>query len=511
MCYSTMDCYNSESSRNGVLLAVGCCGLLVLALIPLFRLTIYAVPYYDDYNFGRFARAAIEQEQSKWAAISGALDCSRTQWYAWQGTYSSIFFMTLMPAVWGEQYYFLGPVFILLLLLAGSMVFTHVILRKVFRMEKWSSLAIQAVITIAEFMFIYSAQSGFYWYNGGIHYVGMHGFGLLFLSVAICLERAEGRTAKGLLFTASVLLAMITAGSNFVTALQGLLCLLTILLVSVVVERRRTGLWLLPSTLVYIIGFGLNVAAPGNSVRARSYVGWGYGPLESIGRSFLEAVKHIPEYTGPVVLMVMLLLLPMIWQAVKSTDYRFRYPGIVLALSFCLYATGYTPSLYSLGHAGLSRTLNAVKITYLLLLFLNEIYWIGWLRQLLEKRAEQTTGQLTIQKWAIRNGAAAWWFYVLIGVACLVIFRASSNQAGHYSSYGAYYYVHTGEAYNFHQEYLERVAILSGPEKDVQLPAYQFRPWFLCMGEISEDADNEANRSLAMWYHKDSVTLKEKD
>ena len=393
----------------------------------------------------------------------------------------------------------------------GKHVFTHVILRKVFRMEKWSSLAIQAVITIAEFMFIYSAQSGFYWYNGGIHYVGMHGFGLLFLSVAICLERAEGRTAKGLLFTASVLLAMITAGSNFVTALQGLLCLLTILLVSVVVERRRTGLWLLPSTLVYIIGFGLNVAAPGNSVRARSYVGWGYGPLESIGRSFLEAVKHIPEYTGPVVLMVMLLLVPMIWQAVKSTDYRFRYPGIVLALSFCLYATGYTPSLYSLGHAGLSRTLNAVKITYLLLLFLNEIYWIGWLRQLLEKRAEQTTGQLTIQKWAIRNGAAAWWFYVLIGVACLVIFRASSNQAGHYSSYGAYYYVHTGEAYNFHQEYLERVAILSGPEKDVQLPAYQFRPWFLCMGEISENADNEANRSLAMWYHKDSVTLKEKD
>ncbi len=182
------------------LLAVGCCGLLLLTLIPLFRLTVYAVPYYDDYNFGRFARAAMEQEQSKWAAISGALDCSRTQWYAWQGTYSSIFFMALMPAIWGEQYYFLGPVFILLLLLAGTMTFTHVILRKVLGMEKWTGLAAQAVITVAVFMFIYSAQSGFYWYNGGVHYVGMHGFGLMFLSVAICLERAEGRTAKGLLF-----------------------------------------------------------------------------------------------------------------------------------------------------------------------------------------------------------------------------------------------------------------------------------------------------------------------
>lgn len=269
------------------LLAIGFCLLLLAALIPLFRLTIYAVPYYDDYNFGRFARAAMEQEQSKWAAIPGALECSRTQWYAWQGTYSSIFFMTLMPAIWGEQYYFLGPVFILLLLLAGSMVFTHVILRKVFGMEKWISLAIQAVITTAQFMFIYSAQSGFYWYNGGIHYVGMHGFGLLFLAVSICLERAEGRTAKGLLFTASVLLAMITAGSNFVTALQGLLCLATILLVSVVLERRKCGLWLLPATAVYIIGFGLNVAAPGNSVRAQSYIGWGYGPTIRVHRQIL--------------------------------------------------------------------------------------------------------------------------------------------------------------------------------------------------------------------------------
>ena len=83
----------------------------------------------------------------------------------------------------------------------------------------------------------------------------------------------------------------------------------------------------------------------------------------------------------------MVMLLPLIWQALKETEYRFRYPGVVLLWSFCLYATGYTPSLYSLGHAGLSRTLNAAKITYLLLLFLNEIYWCGWLQQRLQKMA----------------------------------------------------------------------------------------------------------------------------
>ena len=186
---------------------------------------------------------------------------------------------------------------------------------------------------------------------------------------------------------------MITAGSNFVTAFAGTFIAVDDSVYKCGSGTPEKGLWLLPATLVYIIGFGLNVAAPGNSVRARSYVGWGYSPLESIGRSFLEGVKHLPEFTGSIVLMVMVMLLPLIWQALKETEYRFRYPGVVLLWSFCLYATGYTPSLYSLGHAGLSRTLNAVKITYLLLLFLNEIYWCGWLQQRLQKKASGSTAR----------------------------------------------------------------------------------------------------------------------
>ena len=414
-----------------ILLAVGCCGLLLLTLIPLFRLTVYAVPYYDDYNFGRFARAAMEQEQSKWAAISGALDCSRTQWYAWQGTYSSIFFMALMPAIWGEQYYFLGPVFILLLLLAGTMTFTHVILRKVLGMEKWTGLAAQAVITVAVFMFIYSAQSGFYWYNGGVHYVGMHGFGLLMLSVAICWREQKEELLPGCYLRPRYCFHD-HGRKQFCHGIAGTLIAVDDSVYKCGSGTPEKGTVAVAATLVYIIGFGLNVAAPGNSVRARSYVGWGYSPLESIGRSFLEGVKHLPEFTGSIVLMVMVMLLPLIWQALKETEYRFRYPGVVLLWSFCLYATGYTPSLYSLGHAGLSRTLNAVKITYLLLLFLNEIYWCGWLQQRLQKKASGSAARW-LANW---NGAAVWWFYAIMGLEFIMIFQVSPNQAGHYSAYG---------------------------------------------------------------------------
>ena len=77
-----------------------------------------------------------------------------------------------------------------------------------------------------------------------------------------------------------------------------------------------------------------------------------------------------------------------------------------------------------------------------------------------------------------------------------MIFQVSPNQAGHYSAYGAYYYVHTGEAYNFHQEYLERVEKLLGDEDDVQLQPYHYKPWFLCMGDLYASGGYQPELSL---------------
>ena len=146
---------------------------------------------------------------------------------------------------------------------------------------------------------------------------------------------------------------------------------------------------------------------------------------------------------------------------------------------------------------------------------MNEIYWCGWLRQLLEEKASQKTEQNKVskiaQKLLAQKSGVVWWFYIIIGVLCLGIFKVSPNQAGHYSAYGAYYYVHTGEANNYHTEYLERVKRLSGQAKNVHLPAYKYTPWFLCMGDITEDAKDERNRALAMWYGKDSVTVLSED
>ncbi len=481
------------------LVAAGAAVVLLLTLIPLVRLAFYAVPWYDDYLYGRFVKSFLAEEYSLSGALKGALYCTKTEWYAYQGTYSSVFLMALVPMVWGEEYYFLGPLFIMALLLLGCFFLIQTLLRHVLRTDGCTCVALQALMTAAVFMLIYTAQGGFYWYNGGLHYVGMHGFGMMLVAAGIRLMQAQKCGERIGFLVLSLLLALVTAGSNFVTCLQGLLVMLTLTLLAFLTKRRKGCLLLLPLA-AYGFGFYRNIAAPGNSVRSAEYVGWGYSPVKAVLYSFVEAWKHLWEFTGWIGLAVLVLLLPLIWQLVGKQSLRFRYPGLVLLWSFCLYATGFTPSLYSLGHAGLSRTLNAVKITYMMLLFFNEVYLLGWLRQLLADRKRQPG-----------DGRVCWWFYPAVGVLMLCIFCTTSNQAGTYSAYGAYYYVHTEEAYNFHQEYLKRVELFQSGARNVTVEPYHYRPWFLCSSELSDNPEAEQNRAVANWYGLESVVCPEKD
>lgn len=482
-----------------LLLGVGAVAILLLLLAPLIRLGLYAVPWYDDFNYGGFAKRMMWEEPGIVGAVKGAFECARVQWFAWQGTFSSIFFMTLTPLIWGEEYYWIGSIFLILLLTGSVFVFTGTLTRKLLHVDRASSLFLQVVTAILVIEKVHASPSAFFWYNPGIHYIGMHSFALLFLAVLICLHRLENvKSVKGvLLILAGMLGAVLSGGSNFVTALQVLVTLGSLLILTFILERKKVFRYL-PIAAVFAFSFYKCVAAPGNQVRGRSYVGWGFSPVESVLRSFLEAFLHLWKFTGWVTILVLILLIPVIWQLVGKSDFSFRLPGMVLLWSFGLYAAGFTPSLYSLGHAGLSRALNAVKITYQLLLVLNEVYWIGWIRLRLQEK-----GRKTVWK------GYPWWIYVVLLLIMNRVVNTAANPIGDYSSWGAYYYIHTGEAYNFYSEYQERLKILKSDEANVVFEPYLYHPWMLCLGELSADANAEENRAMADWYGKSSIVLKE--
>ena len=78
---------------------------------------------------------------------------------------------------------------------------------------------------------------------------------------------------------------------------------------------------------------------------------------------------NLGNFTGLSVLAAIILLIPIFVDIAKKTEEKSLNPAIVGVLGFCFYATGFTPSWFGMGSEGLARTLCAVKITFLLVLF----------------------------------------------------------------------------------------------------------------------------------------------
>ena len=74
-----------------------------------------------------------------------------------------------------------------------------------------------------------------------------------------------------------------------------------------------------------------------------------------------------------------------------------------------------------------------------------------------------------------------------------------------YSSWGAYYYVHTGDAVMYRQEHLRRVEELVNGGDTVVVEPHQYMPWMLCVGDLSENPANGANSAMARFYHKQAI------
>ncbi len=477
-----------------VILAILSVCAVLLALLPLYRLTMDAIPRYDDYSYGiRFwqdLRYGFGLRAMWDAGFHTALDCH----YSWQGTYSSIFMMALMPGAMGFEYYFLGPVLLITSMTFCTFFMVWTLTKYFLKADLADRILLSSVITLALVELIHTAQQGFYWYNSGVHYTFMHSMFFLLVSVCVALSFSGTRIRSVLLCLAGMILSFICAGANFVTCLQGLLFLISAA-VYTFFKNRKHSLWFVPVLLIYTIGFFTNVTAPGNANRQAWYTG-DPAPM-AIFHSYTEAFRQLPRFTGLYMLIFALLAFPVILRMVQKTTFSFRFPGLFLFLTFSFYATGFTSSFYSMGTHGLARTWIAIKMTCQILFFANEIYWTGYWIRLMERKPIASRRFSPLSDHYVL-------YYLVVLLLFLGAFRITQDKIGSVSSWGAYYYVHSGEANNFHNEFLNRVAIIqSCPDPVVAVPSYKYLPWFLINQDISVDSNEEENRIMAKYFGKE--------
>ena len=466
---------------------------LLIALLPLYRLAIYAFPRYDDYNYGFWTYSFLFEERSVSSALKGILYSIHVNWYAWQGTFSSIFFMSLMPDAIRFDTYYLGLWAILTMLVISCMVFSATLSKYYLKAFLADRIILGSLVTFALVEQIHTAQQGLFWYNSAVHYTFMHSLLFLLLSLVICLLHARHQASRILLTLFASVLSLACSGANFVTCLQGIL-LLTGLCFLYLFLKNKNAFYLLPPILIYGFGLYKNISAPGNARRAAYYTGM--SPLSAIGHSFAAALKYVPVFCGILTLILMFTAIPVLWNLVKKTDFRFPMPLLILLLSFCFYATGFTPSYYSMGNEGLARTLVVVKFDLQILLFLNEAYLLGWLAH--TGKLQKTAEKLMPTKHFIA-------YYGVCVCMMLLFFLFTKDRLAYFSSWGAFDYVHSGQAYNLHGEYLKRVEKIRSSGDEVAVDPYHFLPRYLINNDLSTSADNEENRMMASWYGKSAI------
>ena len=348
--------------------------VFILSLLPILRFCLYTIPWFDDYNYAIYTKSFQEAYGRGFiSALRGACNMVAECHYAWQGTFSSIFFMALSGLAISDTSYFVGPIFLVLIFSFSSILCVYMILSRVFKLSSLASISTALLSSILMVQTLYLPSHGFFWYNGGVHYVGMSSFLMLYIACVLFFNEKNGALWAILSTILLCLLSLITSGANYVTALHmGVLNVL--LMIYVGFKDKKKLLRLILPTLVYIAGFIVNATAPGNKVRIAYFDESSRTPVKAVLESFYYSFKDFPLYFDIALVVTMIALAPIIVKGLEKSDFKFRYPAIPVLFLIGLFASSYTPAIYSMGGNTLDRVLNLCKICFQLMFIFSEIY-----------------------------------------------------------------------------------------------------------------------------------------
>ncbi len=467
----------------------------LVSIFPVLALAFYSHPAGDDYAYGLAAHLAWKETHSAVSVLRAAVQNVVNYYNTWQGTYASIFLMSLQPAVISQRLYPLTT----FLMLGMLTVSTRLLMRTLFTHYLELNKSLRQCLTLAVlFLSVHvldEGKSAFYWFNGALHYVFMHSCMLFFLSFILLYLKAEKRGARAAYALLSCFLAVAIGGANYVTALLTPILLVFVLLLCLLYREKRGFFCILPLVLM-LAGLAVNAMAPGNATRMAAQLD-SMGPVEAIYYSFIYAFKGMRDWTTVYLLFFTVLLLPFLFTGLSHCTFAFPLPGVVAGLSYCLVAASYTPSLYSMGQTYIfGRTLNIMRMFFYLLYFLNLVYLTGWVTSLC-RRFGLTESLLSFFSRLRRDFGKSLTAGMLLFALGLLLFSDKNEITG----LSAAESIVKGYARSYHEESLYRIALLTQGVDEVWVPNFSVVPTLLDPQDLSaDDTGDYRNEAVAHWY-----------
>ena len=478
--------------------------LIGLLLVPVFVLAVFARPSADDYIYAARTHAVVQQYGFDLPRLlKAAWDTNVYYFENWQGLYISGFLLAWQPAIFGNAWYGLTLLCVLVPLFFCLYGAFRCVVRRLEPAQKRLPWALALLVCFAFIEGMPAPVEGLYWFNGAMNYLPYFSLAVLNAGLAfgLCFPQQLTKRQRVLCCTAGVIIGLVIGGGHQVAGLLNVL----VLLLAVVLCARQHRFYHLPAFVAAVAGLLINVTAPGTRVRTAGFAGAGFA--EAVIKSFvLAAMEWIRWLDVPLLCLLLLLTLPLrrLAQSANLPDRVFRHPLAGAAVTFVLmWAMIFLPS-YTMGGIGAGRLLNVVWMTFILGLAATEFLLLGWLERLHGASLEPFTRRFGKAGKKLPLACVA----MLVCMACIGSHTVKEGQDNHFATtLEAAYELVDGEAARFALVLDEREAILtdvSQPDAVIRPLTEDERPWLLFYTDVAPGPDLWG---LTPYYSKNSVNI----
>lgn len=486
-----------------ILINIVCVLALMLVVFPLLLIAQYDYPSADDWSFSIYSYNAVKNGEGIIGALMGALEAVKHYYINWEGRFSIAFLGALQPGIWGEKYYA-----IVAWMMIGAIIISEMFLMKNCLCEnnrkenRWLWLPIIVPVLILQILYVPAPIESFYWYNGSVNYTFVYGLSLVLLVLFVKMGKNTYPKWKYILMAiAACLLAILVGGDNFATSLS---CLLTLCVLSCLFwlydKKALLKTWYV--TLIMGICLMLCIVAPGNKARINgNFGGETGGAIEAILMSLVRSATNIYSWTNIKVILMILFIIPFAWKCVKNISYEFKLPGIFTLLTFGLYASQITATMYVDGTTGGGRMADILFYSYNVWMIGNVIYWLGWLNK------RQNRVQKLMNDFQHRFGKLLLPYCAVIGAILVCIIY--TNDLRQITSYRAYRDWRQGWAQQYAAEWDARIAVLKDENvKGVEFTPLSVYPEMILYTDLQdEEGYTWVNTACASYYGKEWITI----
>ena len=328
--------------------------LLLVSIIPLVYISFHSRPSADDFNYSTDVYHYLSSGNwSIFGLIKKAIEVDIFYYNNWQGLYTSAFILALQPSIFGEKYYCIGAILLLII----SFLCILYLLKTLFKILKFDKHYLFLSIFIFVFLFqqLPDIKEGLYWFNGAWNYMPF--FFLSLVNIGLCLKYIFIEQKNRYLIL-SCLLSFVISGGNHVTSFMNILLLIFI---GIYALSKKKGIICI-SLIVAVLGFALMYIAPGTAIRQAYFTNPSI--FDTLKQTFIRSFGFTSQYTTRncvFYILAIVLFSILVYQKEYFKDYYFRYsPIFYLFIAWIILCGMLAVPYYAMGFFGQGRVRDVV-------------------------------------------------------------------------------------------------------------------------------------------------------